>query len=240
MTHKKKFNLHFRRFEFKYFLPSEIVDLIIPKLLCYMDWDPYVDEHGSYQCTSLYLDTPGLKAYHEKEDGILNRKKLRIRTYADNIKSDTPLFFEIKRKSGDIVLKDRAVLSGSHLDDFLTDPLSVPQLNETQNFGNEFLFDYLHFGTRPTLAVRYQRRPLQSKFHTYFRVTFDSQLEFAVASDNRFPTEFEPYQNEYVIMEVKFNGTLPGWFYDIITLYQLKQSPACKYCFGIDHFDLVK
>ena len=39
-----KLKLHFQRFEFKYYLPKSKADKLIPALLNYLDWDPYIKE----------------------------------------------------------------------------------------------------------------------------------------------------------------------------------------------------
>ena len=81
----KKLNLHFRRFEFKYHVPRAIADRIIPQMLNYMVWDEYSDGDEGYEVNSLYMDTGEFKCYHEKIDGLMNRKKARIRTYKKNV-----------------------------------------------------------------------------------------------------------------------------------------------------------
>jgi len=54
------------------------------------------------------LDNPGLSLCHATIDGVKNRFKLRIRFY-DHVESN-PVFFEIKRRVNDVILKERAAV----------------------------------------------------------------------------------------------------------------------------------
>ncbi len=232
---KKKLNLHFRRFEFKYFLDKNIADRLIPTLMNYMEWDPYVGDKEYYECHSLYFDNDRLKAYHEKIDGFLNRKKVRIRTYNRDYKQTDPLFFEIKRKSGEIILKDRVVLPANYLEKFIEDPFSVQNHKDADpDFANELVFEMINYQMSPKLLVSYKRKPFFAKNDSTFRVTFDYDLEFAKANGGNYNEEFTPLREDFVIMEVKFTGILPKWFHEIIENFQLVKTDSCKYVFGTD------
>ena len=65
-------------------------------------------------------------------------------------------------------------------------------------------------------------------------MTLDYNLEFSKVGDNRKSVEYKKLHENSVILEVKFNGTLPKWFHHIINAYQLQKSESCKYCFGTD------
>ena len=149
---EKKINRHFRRFEFKYFLEKSLSDFLIPELMNYMEWDPYIGDKDYYECHSLYLDNKNLKCYHEKIDGLLNRKKVRIRTYKKNYGNEDNLFFELKRKSGEIVLKDREIIPGKFLDIFLENPFSLlKEKTFDQEFLNEFIFETVNYQLKPNV-----------------------------------------------------------------------------------------
>ena len=109
-----KTKLHFQRFEFKYQMPLDFVEGIIPELLKYMDFDPFAQkfpDHG-YTVASLYFDSVGLDCYYQKLAGVRTRKKLRIRFYPENgLTPETKVFLEIKRKYDAVVVKDRLALN---------------------------------------------------------------------------------------------------------------------------------
>lgn len=234
MIHKK-INKHFRRFEFKYFLEKSVADRIIPELMNYMEWDDFVGEKEYYECHSLYFDNEKLKAYHEKIEGQLNRKKVRVRTYKRKCEKDDLLFFEIKRKSGEVVLKDREVLPEKFLKKFIEDPFSLLQeKNLDLDFLNEIVFEVTNYQLKPTLLVSYKRKPFFAKNDSRFRVTFDYDLEFAKAKGASYQQTFQKLEEDFVIMEVKFNANMPKWFHQLIEVYRLQRTGSCKYCFGID------
>jgi SPX domain protein involved in polyphosphate accumulation len=70
----------------------------------------------------LYLDSDSLKLYRTTINGDKNRYKLRLRYYED--RPDAPVFFEIKRRMNNIIMKQRggvrrelvhAILAGKFL-----------------------------------------------------------------------------------------------------------------------------
>lgn len=233
-----KINRHFRRFEFKYILDKNICDLLIPDIMSYMSWDAYVQKKEYYYCNSLYLDNHQRKSYFEKIDGYLNRKKVRIRSYNRGFSKDEKLFFELKRKSGEIVLKDREILSPKDYSSFLEDPFSLLDLDGVNNeFLNEFVWECVNYQMKPSMLVSYKRKPFFYNFDKSLRLTFDYDLEFALPAGRKdFQAPYAPLLEDYVIMEIKFSGALPGWVSNIINKYRLEKSQACKYCLGMDLF----
>ena len=241
MTHSvkksapEKVNLHFRRFEFKYHVPRAIADRIIPQMLNYMIWDEYSDGDDGYRVNTLYMDSANFKCYHEKLDGLMNRKKVRIRSYNRDYQDDDNIFYELKRKSGEVILKDRIVVKGSDFRDFTDDPFKIWGVEEYRgNFLNEFLWEYSVNQMRPAVLVSYLRKAFFSKFDRRFRVTFDYDLSFAYPHGLKFETDYEKVYHDLVIMEVKFNGAMPKWFHEIIDAYGLTKDTFSKYCQGID------
>ena len=231
----KKPKLHFRRFEYKYFISKEISDYLIPELLNYMEWDPYVGERDHYNCYSLYFDTDKYKSYHEKVDGLLNRKKVRIRSYTEDFGKSEKLFLELKRKSGDIILKDRALLSQLEFRSFMDNPFNLMDVEGLdQDFVNEYIFEITNYNMRPMSFVKYKRMPFVALQHGNFRVTFDYDIAFSEPTEALKSGIFYPWTENITVMEVKFDGSMPEWFSKLIQIFQLEKTESCKYCFGID------
>ena len=235
-------NLHFRRWEFKYRVPITVADRMIPQMMNYMDWDEYThDDHG-YEVNSLYFDSPRFKCYHEKLDGLKMRKKVRIRSYKRDVGPESNLFFELKRKSGDVILKDRIIVEGEDYFKFLDDPFSLMRVEAyDREFVNEYLYETANNLMKPVVLVTYLRKAFVSRFDKRFRVTFDYNLSFAKpgtesdATENAsFDVDYERKYDDLVIMEVKFNGAMPKWFHDIIEMYGLRKDRFSKYCKGIE------
>ncbi len=220
--------LHFRRFEFKYHLPRAIADRILPELMNYMIWDEYAEGDDGYEVTSLYMDSSDFACFHDKLDGVLTRRKLRVRSYG---KGDD-VFFELKRRSGEVILKDRIIVGADAFADFVNDPFS---LKGDEDFVNEFLYEFSSNNMKPSLLVNYKRKPFFSKFDPRFRVTFDYDLSFARPQGASFDGEYQVAYDDLVIMEVKFNGAMPRWFHHaVVEDYGLRKDTFSKYCAGIE------
>ena len=97
-----------QRFEHKYMLDEHQARAIRKELLAHLD----LDENGvgkpdySYPVHSLYLDSGALETFWATIDGDRNRYKLRLRFYNDQ--PDSSVFFEIKRRVNNCILKQRA------------------------------------------------------------------------------------------------------------------------------------
>ena len=61
--------------------------------------------NNSYLNHSIYLDSPRLRCYWDVLNGVKNRYKLRLRFYDDE--PTAPVFFEIKRRVDNAILKQR-------------------------------------------------------------------------------------------------------------------------------------
>jgi len=231
--------LQFRRFEFKYRLPIFLVKHIMSDLFDYMEWDPFVKDNPdkSYCVSSLYLDSAGLGCYHEKLAGIKKRKKLRFRFYADVFEPDTKIFVEIKRKNDMTVLKDRLVIDYQNCVNFLSGKESISDSKmsvQEKDVLREFLWTKKHNCLTPKIMVVYKRQPLIGRLDCRFRITFDSCLQAYPADRLCFSERRKDILSKDVIMELKYNNTIPGWFHCIVQKYQLNREPFSKYCKSLE------
>src|ERR1043165_2546469 len=96
-----------QRFEQKYIISEELALQVRDFVRCYLE----LDENGigkpnySSPFPRLYLDSDDLRLYWSTINGDKNRYKLRLRFYNNN--PDTPVFFEIKRRMNNCILKQR-------------------------------------------------------------------------------------------------------------------------------------
>lgn len=232
----KEIALHFRRFEFKYIIPRRVAERMIPELLSFMAWDPYVITNDYYEVNSLYYDSLSFKNYYEKLNGIRDRAKPRIRAYYKETEKNENFFFEIKRKYGDIIVKDRSAVAKKDYIDFMNDKFrSYRQLSALKD--NDEMEDFLYLverhQMRPVVLVAYKRKPLVGKKDPSFRVTFDYEIESAHPDGFKFEGNYRKVSGDFVVLEVKYNGTLPYWFYAIIEEYKLERGSYSKYCESI-------
>src|SRR5947199_7298155 len=95
------------RYELKYLITEEVAEKVRDFVRCYIA----LDEFGvgrpnySYDVHRLYLDSDDLEIYWRTVNGDKNRFKLRLRYYSNN--PGTPVFFEVKRRMKDVILKQR-------------------------------------------------------------------------------------------------------------------------------------
>ena len=102
MTHKlcqaiRKFD----RFELKYVITLKEAERFKDALRAFMVTDEHGGSSGRYALASLYYDSPDLRCYREKMDGLKFRRKLRIRRYetGEVMTEGTPVFLEINCSS---------------------------------------------------------------------------------------------------------------------------------------------
>ena len=98
------------RFEQKYIIHPQLV----PKIREYIKPFCIPDPNGKgdipeYSVTTLQLDTPTMDLALAKERKTFARFKLRIRTYGEG--GSAPVFLELKRKVGGIIIKSRAKMT---------------------------------------------------------------------------------------------------------------------------------
>lgn len=233
--------LSFKRYEFKYHLiPKEVGFLIEDLLENNMVWDPFVERAAdkNYMVTSLYFDSPGLKCYYDKIHGLKDRYKLRLRIYDDLLKEGKSVFLEIKRKIDMVILKDRIVLPyKNYIDIFEKEEYGGSSFifsERDRAVLDEFMGKKYRLSMSPAVLVRYRRKPLVGAFNDRVRITFDSTIEATTTNNLRLGNNFEPVAPGTVVMEVKFDNSLPHWFSKIIYKYQLDRRPFSKYCGAIE------
>ncbi len=228
MTKNQSPQLHFRRLEFKYIVPTHVLDLVIPTISRYLEADSYANQAGFYRVNSLYFDSPHLICYQQKLDGILFRKKYRVRYYGDKQK----LFFEIKRKSGDTIFKDRVLLPPTTRinQQSLVNNQFLHHLPEGKLKG-ELLTDYHQLNLKPKVLISYRRRPFVSKFSNNLRITLDYDLKATkITNDNFLDLNTTNYVSpNLAVLEIKFNESLPAWVRHIITAHNLQRDSFSKY-----------
>lgn len=223
--------LSFRRFELKYILPAKLADAIIGSISSFVVPDSFTRTKDHYLVNSLYFDTADFLCYRQKEGGIKNRKKYRIRYYGKCEKKLTaPIFFEIKRKVGPVVIKSRVVINPKQMrkisfENWRKIATSYPE------FFAEFYTDYKNLRLKPTLFICYKRKPYFSKYDSNFRVTFDYDIRAVRAQRINHKIVYAQNINHHdAVMEVKFNGVIPPWFSYIIKSNNLHRSSFSKYC----------
>ncbi len=211
-----------------------------------------LDEYGarqpdcSYTIHSVYLDSEDLRTYWDTINGNKNRFKLRIRYYTAD--PQMPVFFEIKRRVNDAILKQRGGVPRAAVPLLLAGELPGPehlanpqprQLVAVQRFC-QLLLD-LRAG--PKAHVSYRREAWLTAHDNSVRVTFDRNVYVAPEFTPRLGVELDdpvrPFGQE-VILELKFTGRFPRWFQELVETFGLFRTSAAKYVDGVTTYGLEK
>jgi hypothetical protein len=222
------------RREFKYLLPMRRADELRRAMEGIARRDPYAGPDGSYLIRSLYLDTPDLRLYEANDREAGNRFKVRVRCYPG---AQAPVFLEVKRRDGDVILKTRIKVPQERWPDVLRDPGSS---RGAQAFAD--LCD--RHDLRPTVLVEYSREAWASDLDDYARVTLDRAV-CAAAPDGwqldppglswrpidhpMLTATWEPV----AIVELKFAGAPPVWMHRMVARLELFRYSYSKYCTAV-------
>lgn len=229
-----------QRFELKYLINEETALLVRDFVRSYLDFDEYSvgKPDFSYPVHSLYLDSDDLRLYWETINGNKNRYKLRLRYYSTN--PDAPVFFEIKRRVNNCIMKQRGGVRQEFVESLLRGHLPLQEhmvsknpshLVALQNFCNLAM----QIRAKPKVHIFYMREAYvsdddQSRVTMDRRVYGDAHLDYSVSTDMKDPKlSFQGF----VILELKFTNRFPDWFRDLVRVFGVMQCGAAKYCDSI-------
>ncbi len=205
------------RHELKYFINEEQYFVLSGILDQVLQRDPHGDEYNEYHIRSLYFDTVFNTAYYDKLDGDQNRDKYRIRIY--NF-SDRIIRMECKTKVGSLISKRSQVIPKLLCEQLMAgDPTGL----ETTRSGllNDVFREMTVNLLRPVVIVDYVREAYLHPAEEV-RITFDKQLRSGLWSKDLFNPELptiSPFDNNEMILEVKYNQFLPSYIRDILNTY---------------------
>jgi hypothetical protein len=230
-----------QRFELKYLIDDAITPQIRDFARSYLELDDY--GLGSPQCAydvhTLYLDSDDLKTYQDAVNGTKNRFKLRLRYYDD--KPETPVFFEIKARMDNCILKQRCPVRREAVPLLLAGQLPAPgQMlsREARHFATLQRFNMLllQLNARPKTHNNYLREAWVSPHDNSLRVTMDRNIRiepYFIADAPVKMTNPTRIFTDVVILELKFTTRFPAWFRDLVCAFNLMQFSASKYSEGI-------
>ncbi len=226
------------RFEYKYIIPEHTAFQVRDFARSYLVPDPHAHPISYDYCIhSLYLDDPGLALYRATMTGVKNRFKLRIRYY--NNDPDSPLFFEIKRRVNDAILKRRASIRRESLQALLDGhwPHRTDLADPTEGRGLDAASEFCNLRGRinalPQVIVSYIREAWVTEENNSVRLTFDRSLT-ATKWDGRclanevFHGGLRPRVGG-VVLELKFTGRFPNWMREMTQALNLRRGQMAKY-----------
>ncbi len=198
----------------------------------------------------LYMDSPVWFFFRQGFTGHKNRMKLRIRFYDNEWKR--PAFLEVKRRVSEVICKDRAMISREGVREILSsgwpaqpyfaDCANLLHGKRRQDVNEDFWGFANTARAEGKIYVSYYREIWESLEDEELRVTFDRQIRGSRYDGSGrlevpkrgwrpyLPPYLAPFPPDGVILELKFDERPPKWMLDLVRIFNLQQTPVCKYC----------
>jgi hypothetical protein len=230
-----------QRFELKYLIPEDVARAARDFISGYLE----IDEYGatlpnlSYPVHSLYLDSDDFQLYQHTINGNKNRFKLRLRYY-DN-RSEAPIFFEIKRRMNNIIIKQRGAVRRDAVDwllaGHLPEPAHLVSRDPRQQIALQNFCKLAHdIRAQPKAHLAYLREAWISPRDNSVRVTLDREVRCEPELLARLNTQMDKpvaVFGKEVVLELKFTDRFPDWFKQLVRVFGLMQCGAAKYVDGV-------
>ena len=209
------------RHELKFKISNSAAEVLKQKLSLILgkDKNAYYED-GSYLIKSLYFDDRDSSSYYEKMDGVLYRKKYRIRMYND---VDTFIRLEKKMKHNNYTAKEQMLISKDIYSKILNG--KIDEIENPDGLLLEFITNYKNKGLVPSVIVEYHRTAFTYPISDV-RITFDSNIQSSLYNYDLFNTSYPRYivdEPGKQVLEVKFNEILPLHIANI-----LNDIPVCR------------
>jgi len=203
-------------YELKFLLDATKGDQVVNWASERLTPDPYGDSLGCYETSTIYLDTPD-RAVALQMPGY-RVAKYRVRRYGES----QCISLERKKKRGDRVRKARAVISLDMLSSLSEAPPALSD-EEAAWFRQEITAKNL----RPAALVSYRRRALIGEG---MRLTIDADICAQANGEWAFSgSPSSPVLAGSRVLELKFAGSLPRLFRELIVTQALTPTMVSKY-----------
>ena len=213
----------FERYEKKYILTKAQYEAILPEIR----QNTVMDVYGQYTICNIYYDTEYFDLIRQSLRKPYYKEKFRVRSYGVP-GSETNIFAEIKKKSGDIVYKRRIDGTPGQIDAFLRE--DAP-LSDNKQIQNEIRWFMKKNRPVPKVFIGYDRTAYAGIEDPGFRITFDRNIRYRLHDlDLRSGDYGEPVMDDdKVIMEVKTGDAMPLWLVPILSRNRIYPGSFSKY-----------
>ncbi|NPA81522.1 MAG: polyphosphate polymerase domain-containing protein [Epsilonproteobacteria bacterium] len=223
-------DLKVRRNELKYYVNNFDVEVLSNRLSNILKRDPYAKRREGYFIRSLYFDSFDDECLYEKQSGVFERQKYRMRIYdldSDEVK------FEIKNKLNNQIYKESAKISRDSAYRIIDG-----DYEELLKYNNEILNKiYVKFTSKlykPKVIIDYVRDAYIFDFFN-LRITFDKDLRSNNSDFDLFskdlhtvPVILEGKQ----ILEIKYEKILPSFIKAALLEGSYERQAISKYTLG--------
>ena len=176
------------RHELKFKISNSAAEVLKQKLSLILkkDKNAYYSD-GSYLIKSLYFDDLDSTSYYEKMDGVLYRKKYRIRIYNNN---DEFIRLEKKMKHNTYTAKEQILISKDIYSKILNGKLD--EIDSPTGLLEEFITNSKTKHLVPSVIVLYHRIAFTYPI-SEVRITFDSHIQSGLYNYDLFDKEVPMY-----------------------------------------------
>ena len=154
---------------------------------------------------SLYFDNINLDMYNDSVEGLVPRKKIRVRNYPDD--NDNNFYLEIKNSSVEGRFKTRKII----------DKIELKKLK------NHGILDSQYGTCFPTFKVSYEREYIKFKD---VRLSIDKNIIYESYNKNNY------FSEKRIIVEIKTSINKSADF--LAEFFPFQRIRFSKYCFAVD------
>ena len=213
------------RHEVKHIINAGDAAAIRANLTAVAHLDPHAREKGFYRIRSLYFDDPMDTALHEKLDGVNERRKYRIRYYNDDL---SYIMLECKIKRDGVGAKPQEKLTLEETQKIMRGDTDW-MLKSGRPLLAQLYVDMKVRRVAPKTVVEYKRVPFVYGPGNV-RVTIDWAIRTGRPKDFLDPDgQTLPIEDDVMLLEVKWDGFLPGVIRKAAALKSRMPSAFSKY-----------
>jgi len=185
--------------------------------------------YNGYMVRSLYFDSINDIDYYEKLDGLINRKKVRLRIYEPNANK---VKLELKSKYDYHQQKESLIITKEEAEELLKENYSI-LLNHEEEIAKKIYTIMSTNCYKPKVIVEYLRIAYTTRNDT--RITFDYNIKRS-NDINSFFDENNNYLNitppQNIVLEIKFNRFLEPYISNVLGKYVANKESVSKYVMG--------
>lgn len=216
------------RNEIKYIISKSEAEILKKRLSLILNKDKYAyNKDGSYIIKSLYFDDIDATSYYEKVNGVLFRKKYRIRTYNNN---DNKIYLEKKMKDNNLTSKDKELISRDVYSKIIDGKIEKIECKK-DTLLEEFLIETRLKKLIPSVIVSYKRTAFTYPISN-IRITFDEDITSEGFNYNLFEnnaSHIKALEANVVVLEVKYDEILPDFIKDVIGTISFNREAISKF-----------
>lgn len=185
----------------------------------------HMDEYGLHTIRNIYYDTHNYDLIRRSIDKPKYKEKLRLRGYGE-IRDDSPVFLEIKKKYRGVVYKRRTQLALYKAREYLKSG-TFSQKNQIMKEIDYFIGFY---NPKPRLYLAYDREAFAGNEDENLRITIDRNIR---SRSHRLELSYDEEcktlnPGEY-LMEIKVKDAYPIWLADLLGKLEIYPVSFSKY-----------